>query len=69
MLIRDKEQIAYIRSAMVRDVQIAIRQIEAIKRGDVTPVDGVPMLEQLERRVELATQIDAMITKDLKFKR
>lgn len=66
MLIRDKEQMQYIRSAMIRDVQNTIRTMEKIKRGDILPIDNVETLDTLQRRLDLALAVDAEIAKEIK---
>jgi len=65
MLIRDKEQLRYIRSAMIRDVSRCESQITAIEAGNVTAIDTVQSVAELNRRVELALEIDSQIAKTL----
>lgn len=66
MLIRDKEQIELIRSALIRDTLRTNALVAKIKRGDVIPAVDRPeeSLAELERRLELAPEILRLIGKD-----
>lgn len=66
MLIRDKEQLELIRSALIRDTLRTNALVAKIKRGDViTAVDRPGSLEELERRLRVARDIDALLSKEL----
>lgn len=70
MLIRDKEQIELIRSALIRDTLRTNKLVAQIKRGDVIPsVDRTETLEELERRLQVAPEVLRLIGKEHNFKR